>query len=87
MPSFPNIVIMARQTPYKFPVNKIVKIGFDHGLYQFKRWTSPKNYNGFDVYFVSSSDQVRIANSMGINTVKAIGYPKLDKAFNGTVNA
>lgn len=86
MPSFPILVIMARQTPYKFPVNKIVKIGFDHGLYQFKRWTSSKNYNGFDIYFVSSSDQVRIANSMGINTVKAIGYPKLDKAFNGTLN-
>lgn len=86
MPSFPNIVIMARQTPYKFPSNKMVKIGFDHGLYQFKRWTSPKNYNGFNVYFVSSSDQVKIASRMGIKTVKAIGYPKLDKAFNGEIN-
>ena len=86
MPSFPNVVIMARQSPYKFPVDKIVKIGFDHGLYQFKRWTSSKNYNGFDVYFVSSNEQVRIANSLGISTVKAIGYPKIDKAFDGTIS-
>lgn len=86
MPSFPNIVIMARQTPYKFPVDKMIKIGFDHGLYQFKRWTSPKNYNGFNLYFLSSEAQVNTAISKGINTVKAIGYPKLDKAFNGEIN-
>ena len=86
MPSFPNVVIMARHTPYKFPVNKIVKIGFDHGLYQFKRWTSPKNYNGFNVYFVSSDEQVRTAKKLGINSVKAIGYPKLDRAFNGDID-
>lgn len=87
MPAFPEAVIMGRQTPYKFPVDKIIKIGFDHGLYQFKRWTSPKNYNGFDVYFVSSPDQVKTANKKGINTVEAIGYPKLDKAFNGEYDA
>lgn len=83
MPSFPKVVIMARQTPYKFPSDKIIKFGFDHGLYQFKRWTSPKNYNGFNRYYVSSSEQVRTAASLGINTVEAIGYPKLDNAFNG----
>lgn len=86
MPSFPNVVIMARHTPYKFPVSKIVKIGFDHGLYQFKRWTSPKNYNGFNVYFVSSDSQVQTAKKLGINSVKAIGYPKLDRAFNGEID-
>lgn len=86
MPAFPKVVIMARQTPYKFPVDKIVKFGFDHGLYQFKRWTSPENYNGFNLYFVSSPKQVEIANSMGINSVRAVGYPKLDNAFNGHYN-
>ncbi|MBI9072010.1 MAG: CDP-glycerol glycerophosphotransferase family protein [Melioribacteraceae bacterium] len=83
MPSFPKLVIMGRQTPYKFPVEEIIKIGFDHGLYQFKRWTSPKNYNGFDIYFVSSNNQVETAKSMGINSTYAVGYPKLDNAFNG----
>jgi len=83
MPSFPNVVIMARHMPYKFPVKKIIKIGFDHGLYQFKRWTAANNYNDFNIYFVSSDDQVETAKKLGIKTTKAIGYPKLDNAFNG----
>lgn len=84
MPVFPSIVIMGRHSPYKFPVDKIVKIGFDHGLYQFKRWTSPDNYNGFNIYFVSSTKQVEIAKKKGIKSTFAVGYPKLDNAFNGT---
>lgn len=83
MPVFPRAVIMARHEHYKFPVDKIIKIGFDHGLYQFKRWTSPKNYNSFDIYFVSSNEQVKTAQKMNIRTTIAIGYPKLDNAFNG----
>jgi len=86
MPAFPKIVIMARHAHYKFPVKKIIKIGFDHGLYQFKRWTAVKNYNGFNIYFVSSSEQVITAEKLGITSTKAIGYPKLDNAFNGTYN-
>jgi len=86
MPVFPKAVIMARHAPYKFPVKQIIKIGFDHGLYQFKRWTTPENYNRFDRYFVSSSEQVKTAKTQGITTTKAIGYPKLDNAFNGTYN-
>jgi CDP-glycerol glycerophosphotransferase (TagB/SpsB family) len=86
MPFFPKIVIMGRHEPYKFPGKQIVKIGFDHGLYQFKRWTSPRNYNAFNVYFVSSEKQVENAKKLGINSTFAIGYPKLDNAFNGTYN-
>ena len=86
MPVFPKAVIMARHAPYKFAVKQIIKIGFDHGLYQFKRWTSPENYNRFTAYFVSSNEQVKTAKTLGITTTKAIGYPKLDNAFNGTYN-
>lgn len=86
MPVFPKAVIMARHAPYKFPVKSIIKIGFDHGLYQFKRWTSPENYNRFNAYFVSSPEQVKIARTLNITSTKAIGYPKLDNAFNGTYN-
>lgn len=86
MPVFPKLVIMGRHEHYKFPVEQIVKIGFDHGLYQFKRWTSSKNYNGFNVYFVSSEDQVSKAKARGIKSTVAIGYPKLDNAFNGVYN-
>lgn len=87
MPNFPKVVIMARHSPHKFPVKQIVKIGFDHGLYQFKKWTSPENYNRFNRYFVSSPEQVKTAETLGITTTKAIGYPKLDNAFNGIYNA
>jgi len=86
MPVFPDVVIMARQMPYKFPVKSIIKFGFDHGLYQFKRWTAARNYNEFDIYFVSSQEQVFIAKNYGIKSVMAIGYPKNDNAFNGTYN-
>lgn len=86
MPTFPKVVLMARHAPYKFPVKQIIKIGFDHGLYQFKRWTTPENYNRFNRYFVSSSEQVKTAKTLGITSTKAIGYPKLDNAFNGTYN-
>ena len=85
MPVFPKAVIMGRHAHYKFPVKKITKIGFDHGLYQFKRWTSPKNYNSFDLYLVSSESQVKKAESLGIYSTKAVGYPKLDSAFNGDI--
>lgn len=86
MPVFPKAVIMARHAPYKFPVKQISKIGFDHGLYQFKRWTAPENYNCFNIYFVSSPEQVKTAKSLGITTTEAIGYPKLDNAFNSIYN-
>jgi CDP-glycerol glycerophosphotransferase (TagB/SpsB family) len=85
-PAFPDVVIMARQTAYKYPVSRIKKVGFDHGLYQFKRWTSTKYYNQFHVYFVSSENQVELAGDRGIGTTVAIGYPKLDQAFDGTYN-
>ncbi len=84
-PAFPEAVIMGRHAAYKFPVRKIVKIGFDHGLYQFKRWTKAKYYNQFDVYFVSSESQVQTAREKGITTVRAVGYPKIDRAFDGSI--
>jgi len=86
-PAFPRAVIMGRHAAYKFPASKIIKIGFDHGLYQFKRWTRAKYYNQFNIYFVSSEAQVETAQERGIRTVKAIGYPKLDKAFDGSIRA
>lgn len=84
-PVFPAAVIMARHAAFRFPVKKIKKVGFDHGLYQFKRWTSAKYYNRFDVYLVSSPRQTKLAKQMGIQTTYAVGYPKLDKAFDGSI--
>ncbi|MGE3538422.1 MAG: CDP-glycerol glycerophosphotransferase family protein [Candidatus Tectimicrobiota bacterium] len=87
MPSFPQAVIMGRHKPYKFPVAQIIKIGFDHGLYQFKKWTSAKYYNGFRCYFVSSESQVALGRERGITSTRAVGYPKIDPLFDGTYDA
>jgi len=86
-PVFPAAVIMARHAAFRFPAKGIVKIGFDHGLYQFKRWTATKYYNRFDLYLVSSRRQVELARQRGIRTTQAVGYPKLDKAFDGSISA
>ena len=86
VPTFPKTVIMTRHDPHKFPVDKIIKIGLGHGLYQFKSWTASINFNRFDIYFLTSEEHVKKAISRGITTTKAIGFPKLDNAFNGTYN-
>jgi hypothetical protein len=83
MPSFPRVVIMCRHAAHKFPEEKIVKIGFNHGVYQFKKWTSPKNYLAFDLFFVSSGQQRRQAEAKSITNTIPIGAPKLDPAFDG----
>lgn len=85
-PAFPELVIMGRHAANKFPVRAIKKVGFDHGLYQFKRWTKAKRYNLFDVYFVASEAQVKSSRERDIYTTKSIGYPKIDKAFNGEIS-
>lgn len=86
MPSFPKSVIMCRHAAHKFPEDKIVKIGFNHGVYQFKKWTSPKNYLSFDIFFVSSSEHQKAALAKGITNTVPIGAPKLDPAFDGSYN-
>ncbi len=86
MPVFPKAVIMARLAAHKFPCEKITKIGFGHGPYQFKEWSENRNFNAFDIYFLTSETHVKKARERGIVSVKAIGYPKLDPAFDGTYN-
>lgn len=85
-PSFPDIIIMARHLARKYPEPKIVKIGMRHGAYHFKDFVSSKRYNAFDEYFVTSKREVELARQKGINNAVAVGYPKLDNAFNGKYN-
>jgi CDP-glycerol glycerophosphotransferase (TagB/SpsB family) len=87
MPSFPDAVIMCRHAAYKFPEEKIIKIGFSHAAYHFKKPTKAENYNQFNVYFITSQTDVQTAQKMGINVAKAIGFPKLDPAFNGNYDS
>lgn len=83
MPYFPDVVIMCRHAAHKFPSKGIVKFGFRHGVYHFKKFTKAVNYNAFDLYFVTSDDEEKHARALGINNVKAIGFPKLDAYGNG----
>jgi hypothetical protein len=84
MPVFPKAVVMCRHKPYKFPVRRIVKIGLNHGLYQFKRWTSTRYFTGFRRFLMSSETQVAQARARGITNAVAVGYPKIDPMLDGT---
>lgn len=84
LPSFPNGVIMCRQAAYRFPAKAIKKIGISHGAYNFKPFASAKSHNLLERYFMTSSTDVENARKAGIKSGFAVGYPKLDPAFDGT---
>jgi CDP-glycerol glycerophosphotransferase (TagB/SpsB family) len=84
LPSFPKAVIMCRHAAHRFPVRRIVKIGFRHGAYHFKQFANARYYNAFDIYFVTGRHEEDEARAHGIRTARAIGFPKLDPAFDGT---
>ncbi len=86
LPKFPDFVIMTRHAAHKFPCNKITRIGMRHGPYHFKKFTNASNYNMFDVFFMTSSEDVRHGAKIGIKSAIGMGYPKLDCAFDGTYN-
>jgi len=84
LPSFPEGVIMCRQAAYRFPAGAIKKIGVSHGAYNFKPFASAESHNLLDRYFMTSSTDVDNARKAGIRSAFAVGYPKLDPAFDGT---
>jgi CDP-glycerol glycerophosphotransferase (TagB/SpsB family) len=84
MPIFPETVLMARHSAWKFPVKAIRIFGFRHGPYHFKTFTSARNYRAFTLFFLTSPVEEKEARQAGIENVQAVGYPKLDAAFDGT---
>ena len=86
LPYFPKALIMCRHACHKFPEKKILKFGLRHGAYHFKKLTNASNYNAFTKYFVTSQNEVDIARKCGIYSTVAVGYPKLDPAFNGEIS-
>lgn len=84
MPVFPEMVLMARHSTWKFPVPAIRKYGFRHGPYHFKTFTSVRNYRPFTLYFLTSQAEATEARKMGLTNVAAAGYPRLDPAFDGS---
>jgi CDP-glycerol glycerophosphotransferase (TagB/SpsB family) len=85
-PIYPKAVIMARHSAYKFPCKDIVRIGMRHGAFHFKKMTAADNYNVFDSYLMTSASDVISGKKLGINKGKAVGFPKLDPAFNGNLD-
>ncbi len=84
LPCFPDGVIMCRQAAYRFPAKSIKKIGISHGVYNFKPFASAESHNLLDRYFMTSRTDVENARKAGICSGFAVGYPKLDPAFDGT---
>lgn len=85
-PVFPDVVIMARHALHKFPARQIKKIGFRHGAYHFKDFIKPEKYNAFDLYFFTSRHELQQASAIGIRKGYAIGFPKIDAAFDGSIS-
>ncbi len=81
---FPDSVIMFRNAAWKYPVKRIVKIGLEHGAYNFKRFPKAYYYNLFDLYLMTSFADVKRLKALGAKPVKAIGYPKSDPLFDGS---
>jgi len=81
---FPDSVIMFRNAAWKYPVKKIVKIGLEHGAYNFKRFPKAYYYNLFNLYLMTSFADVKRLKTLGAKPVKAIGYPKSDPLFDGS---
>ncbi len=85
-PVFPKGVIMCRQAGYKFPASRMIKIGMRHGAYTFKPFANTKGYNLLDHFYMTGSREVVLAEQKGIKCAKAIGFPKLDPFFDGTLD-
>ncbi|MGC9362312.1 MAG: CDP-glycerol glycerophosphotransferase family protein, partial [Candidatus Syntrophosphaera sp.] len=85
LPVFPRAVIMCRHATHRFPCDKITKIGLRHGAYHFKRLTGADNYNRFDLYLFTSRADLQAAETIGVKTGMAVGFPRLDPAFDGSI--
>lgn len=81
---FPDAVIMFRNAAWKYPVKRIVKIRMAHGPYHFKRYPKAYYFNMFNLNLQTSHQDVAHLRALGVNNLKAIGYPRSDDLFNGS---
>lgn len=84
-PAFPDAVIMFRNMAWKFPCKRVVRIGFEHGPYHFKKFSKAHYYNMFNIFFMTSAGDVEMVKKSGASTVISIGYPKIDSAHDGSI--
>ena len=86
LPAFPRGVLMCRLAGHKFPADGMKKIGMRHGPFHFKALSDKANYNIFDHFIFTSEHEAELAAKAGIINGEGIGYPKLDKAFDGKIS-
>jgi len=84
-PVFPKAVIMCRTAGYKFPASRMIKVGMRHGAYAFKPFANPKGSNLLNYFYMASKREVERARKIGVKSGMAIGYPKLDPFFDGSI--
>jgi hypothetical protein len=87
LPCFARGIVMCRLAAHKFPAVKQIKIGMRHGPYHFKALSCKKNYLLFDHFIFTSEQEAEIAARQGITNGIALGYPRLDAAFNGKISS
>ncbi len=85
LPAFPRGVLMCRLAAHKFPAAGMKKIGMRHGPFHFKALSGKRNYMLFDLFLFTSEREAEIASQRGITNGVGVGYPKLDRAFNGEI--
>ena len=86
LPAFPRGVLMCRLAGHKFPSDGMRKIGMRHGPFHFKALSGRSSYLLFDKFLFTSEQEVKLAAKAGITNGVGIGYPKLDKAFDGSIS-
>jgi hypothetical protein len=77
-PAYPEVLIMARHSFHRFPIDDIKKIGMKHGPYYFKKMIRAEKYNAFDLYLFVTEAEVSLTARQGVKCGKAGGYPRLD---------
>lgn len=80
-PVVPKVIIMARHSLHKFPSGSIISIGMRHGPYHFKNFIDAKKYNKFNLFLLTSPNEVEQGKAIGIKKAVSGGYPKLDDLF------
>lgn len=85
-PSYPDVVIMCRHSTWRYPLARIKKIGMRHGPYHFKDFIKTDYYNQFDLFMFTSPTEAKQAEDRGIKNGVGVGFPKIDDAFDGSIN-
>ncbi|MBN1622147.1 MAG: CDP-glycerol glycerophosphotransferase family protein [Endomicrobiales bacterium] len=84
--SYPKIVIMSEFYPRRFPIKSIKKIYIPHGLVGKNYMFDYHRNKFFDLILQPGEYSVERLRKSGLNNCVKVGYPVLDRLFNGSLN-